>query len=510
MSYISIDTVGAMKKQVSIFIFLLLPFTPAFSQGSLKNLDPFLQTILRDWQIPGLAIGIVRNDSVILAKGYGFRNLEQKLPVTTQTIFPIASVSKTFTGIDLCLLEEEGKVALGRPIKEYAPSFALYNPQLTYETTLIDLLSHRTGLPSHDAVWWGTAKTRKELFEALHHLQPNKKFREEWQYSNLSYMAAGYILQLVSDESWEAYTRKKIVEPLGMKSTNFTVSTLETSFDFSYPYAYQNGEIKRRPFRNLDAVGPCGGINSSLEDMLKYLQMLVGKGMYKGTRIVSEQVLAKAQRPVVTMPYTSANGSATAYGLGFLQETFDKYMLLEHRGQIDGFTSVLTLVPEKKIGIIILANTEVVQPTGILRNRLLETLFGLSLTDNHTKAVKEWMAYTKNRQSEAPTKVQKILDRKDRVKGTRPSHPLDGYVGMYTHPAYGAIKVEKEGESLRISRNDHASKLSHYHYDYFLTYELFPFYRTTLEFRTNGDGAIDKLVIQMETKADAIPFTKEE
>jgi CubicO group peptidase (beta-lactamase class C family) len=497
-----------MKKHGSLFIFLFFTSFAAFCQKPLNDFDQFVRTVLKDWKIPGLAVGIIKGDSIFLSKGYGYRNLEQKLPVTGKTIFPIASVTKTFTGIDLCLLEEEGKLNLQQPVKEYVPQFALYNDLLTNETTLIDLLSHRTGLPSHDAVWWGTDKTREQLFNGLRYLQPNKGLREEWQYSNISYMAAGYILQLVSGDSWETYTRKKILEPLGMSATHFSVKEIEGSSDFSYPYVFQNGEIKRRAFRNLDAIGPCGGINSSLEDMLKYLQMLVGKGTYKDKRIVSENVLLKAQRPVITMPHRSANGIALAYGLGFQQESFDKYMLLEHRGQIDGFTSVLTLVPEKKIGIILLANTEVVQPTGIVRDRLLQALLGLPQSEEHFKAAKDWLSFTEGQQREATTKVQKILDRDDRIKGTHPSHLLDAYVSTYSHPAYGSIRVEKEEEGLTISRNDQRSKLSHYHYDYFLTHELFPFYRTTLEFRTNGDGDIDQLVIQMENKVEPILFSK--
>ncbi len=497
-----------MKKQGCLLIFLFFTSFAAFCQKPLNDFDQFVQTILNDWKIPGLAVGVIKGDSIFLSKGYGYRNLEEKLPVTGKTIFPIASVSKTFTGIDLCLLEEEGKVNLHQPVKQYIPGFTLHNDLLTQETTLIDLLSHRSGLPSHDAVWWGTDKTREQLFNGLRYLPPNKGLREEWQYSNLGYMAAGYILQQVSGDTWEAYTRKKILEPLGMAASHFSVKEIKDSPDFSYPYVYQDGEIKRKEFRNLDAVGPCGGINSSLEDMLKYVQMLVGKGTYKGRRIVPEKALSKAQRPVITMPYANTNGIASAYGLGFIQQSFDKYMLLEHRGQIDGFTSVLTLVLEKKIGIILLANTEVVQPTGIVRDRLLQALLGLPLTAGGFKAAKDWLSYTEGQQREATTKVQKILDRDDRIKGTHPSHSLDAYSGMYSHPAYGSIRVERDEEGLKISRNDHHSKLSHYHYDYFLTHELFPFYRTTLEFRTNGDGDIDQLVIQMEIKAEPTLFTK--
>ncbi len=497
-----------MRKQGSLLIFLFFISFATYSQMPLNDFDQFVRTVLNDWKIPGLAVGIVKGDSIFSSKGYGYRNLEAKLPVTSKTIFPIASISKTFTGIDLCLLEEEGKLNLQQPVKEYVPQFTLYNDLLTSETTLIDLLSHRTGIPSHDAMWWGTDKTREQLFNGLRYLQPNKGLREEWQYSNLSYMSAGYILQLVSGDNWESYTQKKILQPLGMSATHFSVKEIEESSHFSYPYVYHNGKIKRKAFRNLDAMGPCGSINSSLEDMLKYLQMLVNKGTYKGRIIVPEKVLLKAQRPVVIMPYTNPNGIALAYGLGFQQESFDKYMLLEHRGQIDGFTSVLTLVPEMKIGIILIANTEVTQPTGIVRDRLLQALLGLPLTEVHIKAAKDWLSYTEGQQREATTKVQKILDRDDRIKGTHPSHSLEAYCGTYSHRAYGSIRVEKDVEGLKISRNDHHSKLSHYHYDYFLTHELFPFYRTTLEFRTNGDGDIDQLVIQMENKVESTLFTK--
>lgn len=498
-----------MKKQILFHFFLLLSSVDVFSQKSLKEIDSFVQKILNDWKIPGIAIGIIKDDSIYLNKGYGYRNLEQKLPVTSQTLFPIASVTKSFTGIDLCLLEEEGKVNLQSPVKSYIPAFALYNNQLTNETTLIDLLSHRTGLPSHDALWWSTDKTREQLFQSLKYLQPNKQFREAWQYSNLSYMTSGYILQLVSGESWESYTQEKILKPLEMTNTNFSVKNIQASSNFSYPYKYINGNIQRITFRNLDAVAPCGGIVSSVEDMLKYVQMLVQKGKYKDKQIIPERVLAKAEQPVVIMPYTGTNGSASVYGLGFQQETFDKYLLIEHRGEIDGFTSILTLVPEMKIGIIILANTDVVQPTGIIRNRLLEHLLKLAVTDENTNAVKGWMAYTQHEQKESLTKVQKILDSDDRIKGTHPSHALEAYTGEYTNPGYGTIKVEKDGDDLKIIRYDYQSKLSHYHYDYFLTNELFPFYRTTFEFKTNGDGFIDQLVIQMETKVDPITFTKE-
>jgi CubicO group peptidase (beta-lactamase class C family) len=497
-----------MKKQQCLLFSLLFSSITVFSQKPLKEFDIFVQTVLNDWKIPGMAIGIIKDDSIYLSKGYGYRNLEQKLPVTPQTIFPIASVTKTFTGIDLCLLEEEGKVNLQTPVKSYIPGFALYNDQLTNETTLTDLLSHRTGLPSHDALWWSTDKTREQLFQSLKYLQPNKQFRETWQYSNLSFMAAGYILQVVSGKSWENYTQEKILAPLGMTNTSFSVKHIQASSNFSYPYTYLNGNIQLRAFRNLDAVAPCGGINSSVEDMLKYLQMLVQNGKYNNKDIIPENVLAKAQRPVIVMPYTGTNGSASVYGLGFQKETFDKYLLIEHRGEIDGFTSILTLVPEKNIGIIILANTSLLQPTGIIRNRLLENLLKLPVTDENTKAVKNWIAYLQHQQEEAPGKVQKILDSDDRIKGTHPSHALEAYTGEYTNQGYGTIKVEKDGENLKITRYDYQSKLSHYHYDYFLTNNLFPFYRTTLEFKTNGDGFIDQLVIQMETKVKPTTFTK--
>ena len=498
-----------MKKQIWFFLSSLLFSINVFCQKPFKEFDSFVQTILNDWKIPGMAIGVIKGDSIYLSKGYGYRNLEQKLPVTPQTIFPIASVTKTFTGIDLCLLEEEGKVDLQSPVRSYMPGFALYNEQLTNEATLIDLLSHRTGLPSHDALWWSTDKSREQLFKSLKYLQPNKQFREAWQYSNLSYMAAGYILQSVSGENWENYTQEKILAPLGMTHTNFSIKDIQASSNFSYPYTYRNGNIQRSAFRNLDAIAPCGGINSSIEDMLKYVQMLVQNGKYFDRNIIPEKVLAKAEHPVMIMPYTGTNGSTSAYGLGFQQETFNKYLLIEHRGQIDGFTSVLTLVPEMKIGIIILANTDFVQPTGIIRNRLLETLLKLPFTDENTKALKDWMIYIQRKQEEAPTKVQKILDSDDRIKGTHPSHALEAYTGEYINPGYGTIRVDRDGDDLKITRYDYQSKLSHYHYDYFLTNELFPFYRTTLEFKTNGDGFIDQLVIQMETKADPITFTKE-
>src|SRR4051794_22317400 len=225
------------------------------------------------WHVPGAAVAVIYKGEVILSKGYGLRDVAKSLPVTPETLFAIGSCTKAFTSFDIALLVEEDKLNWDTPIREYLPDFRMFDPVASEQMTARDLTSHRGGLPRHDFLWYGSSFSREELYHRLRYLKPNKPFRSGYDYQNLMFMLAGYLVGKVAGTSWEAFTQQRILDRLGMSDTNFSVSVSETAANASLPYEFQDDTIKLIPFRNIDNVAPAGSINSTLVDMLKWLRL---------------------------------------------------------------------------------------------------------------------------------------------------------------------------------------------------------------------------------------------
>jgi CubicO group peptidase (beta-lactamase class C family) len=208
------------------------------AETQLQGLDEFVHIIMQEWKVPGLALSVIKENEVIYARGFGQRDKEQGLPVTPQTLFPIASCTKAFTTAALGILADQGKLDWDTPVRAYIPSFKLYDPVASERVTPRDLVSHRTGLPRHDLVWYNnTTATRRDLFERLQYLEPTKDLRSFWQYQNLMYMAAGYLVETISGRTWEEFVREHLFQLLEMKSSTFdVVQTSREADDYSHPY----------------------------------------------------------------------------------------------------------------------------------------------------------------------------------------------------------------------------------------------------------------------------------
>ena len=498
-------------KRTLLFLIILALSLSVFSQSKdldkkLKGLDAYIEQVRKDWKVQGVAVAIIQKDKVVFAKGFGYRDVDKKLPATPETLFAIGSSSKAFTAAGICLLQEDGKLELDKPIINYLPIFKLHDTYATEKMTARDLLSHRSGLPRHDLVWYGSSFSRKELFNSLRHLEFNKSFRERWEYQNLMYLTAGVVIEELSGKSWEEFTKEKILDPLEMKSTNFSVDQMVKGTNSSLGYIEVNEKVEVAPYRNIDAIGPAGSINSTVLEMSNWVIALINGGKYKGKQVLKESTIRAVQTPVISLPASvplqyDEVGYGT-YGLGWFINPYRGKTLVQHGGNIDGFSANVAFMPKDSIGVVVLTNMNGTPSTAIIRNNIIDRLLGLAPVDWNgrvladVKKVKENQEKNQNESDEA------------QVKNTTPSHKREDYAGEFEHAAYGVIAVIADKDSLHLTFHGMSSGLRHYHYDIFEGTGPRYFKGEKVSFITNKSGEINELHAKLEPGVKDIVFTR--
>jgi CubicO group peptidase (beta-lactamase class C family) len=359
-------------------------------QDVVQNLRRLTDSLRIKRHTPGLAFGIIKDGKILMADGFGYRNIEQKLPVTTNTQFAIGSSSKAFTSMALAILSDNGQLDWEKPIIQYMPDFKMYDDFATQDMNAIDLTCHRSGLPRHDMVWYGADFTRKDIYNRLRFLKPNKPFRTTWQYNNLMFMTAGYLVERISGKTWEDFVKANIFTPLGMKNSNFSVRDLVASKDFATGYSTKKDQNTRLDYRNIDAMGPAGSINSSLTDMLLWVKLHLGDGKSGDTRVVSEIELHRLHTPQMLMEQDAfaKNPELTdpSYGFGWFDYRFKGLKVVEHGGNIDGFTALVYMIPEKDFGLVILCNQNGAGLPTVLARYTTDMVLGLDYTDWYARS----------------------------------------------------------------------------------------------------------------------------
>ncbi|HEX8147626.1 MAG TPA: serine hydrolase [Pyrinomonadaceae bacterium] len=304
--------------------------------------------------IPGLSLVIVKDDRVIYMKGFGHRDFEKKVPVTPDTLFAIGSSSKAFTAMLVAMAVDEGKLSLDDPPKKFLPYFKLQDPEADAKITLRDLLSHGSGLNRTDLAWVSGALNREEVIRVAAQAKPTAKLREKFQYQNVMYAAAGEIVGRVENSTWEKLIAGRIFKPLGMKDSDTSAPEMQKARDYSFGYVYEEAtkETRRVPMRDLPAIAPAGAINSSARDMAQWLRLMLGGGTFEGRRLVSEKSFAELFRPNINV-----NPSGTVkYGLGWFLREWKGHKVAEHGGNIDGFNAQVALMPDQRLGFVMLTN----------------------------------------------------------------------------------------------------------------------------------------------------------
>ncbi len=503
-----------MKKRIAqafclLIVLSLLISTPFSAEKKtqkvdLKGFDTFVTKTMEEWKVPGLGISIVKDGKVIFSKGFGFRDVKKGLKVTPKTLFAIGSCSKAFTAATMGILVDEGKLDWDKPVREYLPSFKLKDPFATEGMTPRDLVCHRSGLPRHDLMWYGSSATRKELFDRLQYLEASKDFRTTFQYQNLMFMTAGYMVGRIAGTTWEKFVQDRIFGPLGMNDSNFSVEDSKKAPDFALPYMEKDDKVIEIPFRNIDTVGPAGSINSNVIDMADWLLLNLNKGKFGEKQIISEESLREIHSPqmISSKSYKYDESFYSTYGMGWGITAYRGHLMVSHGGGIDGFTASVNFMPRDNIGMVIFTNMSGTPLPSIVAYNAYDRLLGLDQIP-WNKRIKD----QRDKAKEEAEKAKKEKD-KDRKLNTKPSHPLEDYAGDYEHPGYGVLAIKKEGDRLKGVFNSISFDMKHYHYDIFeMSNENFDMTEKA-SFFTDNKGNISSLSVQLEDSVEAIVFTK--
>jgi len=491
-------------KRIVIPILILLMFagspfadTRQSQNISLKDLDGYIVSAMETWKLPGLAIAVVKDDSPIFLKAYGVREIGKSQPVDEHTVFAIGSTTKAMTAAAVGLLVDEKKLNWDDPVTKYLPWFQLPDPWATREVTIRDLLCHRVGVGNAllPAV---TGLDREEMLRRFGYVKPYLPFRYRYEYNNCMYALAGEVVAAVSGMSWEEFVQTRILKPLGMTETHPSVDTLwdranlapcfcsdlpgrtvgfeaaRAGANVAMPHWPVEGGMKVIPWRKYAAVGPAGGeLSSNIVDMSKWLQLQVGKGVYKGNRLLSEAVFNEMHTPQTVIPSEmwpfflkdEPDVHFLAYGFGWRLNDYRGRLMSWHTGGYYGFFTIVALLPELRAGVVILTNAHFSGVVPAVLMRLFDSFLGSPKRD--------WSAQilARKRASDDKAKAEESELEKARIKGTQAPLPLKSYAGNYFDNAYGRVTIAAENGSLVLRFPGGATgDLKHWHYDLFRLY----------------------------------------
>lgn len=486
----------AFRPVALVFLLLASSLCIAAQAAPLQGFDDYVYKAMKEWEVPGIAIAIVKDDKVILAKGYGVRELGKPDPVTPNTLFAIGSSSKAFTATALSILADEGKIKWNDPATKYLPGFQLFDPYVTREMTVADLLSHRIGLERGDRLWYATAYDRNEVLRRIRFLPPSSSFRSRFGYQNIMYLAAGQMIPSVTGKSWDDFLKERIFTPLGMTSTNTSIIALKGNPDVATPHAKIKNIVKPVAYRLIDNIGPAGSINSNVNDMSNWLRLQLGGGKFQDKQVVSAANIKEIQTPHTIIPleglYTSLYSEAhfLSYGMGWFLSDYRGRKMVEHGGAIDGMRGSVAMIPEERIGVVVLGNMN----GSVLPQMLANRIFDAYLAPGKEK---DWAAdvlkVVKMAEAQAAAAMQKA--EAERAKNTNPSLALDQYAGTYNNEMYGDAKLTLVDGKLKAQWGPYFNgTLEHWHFDTFrIKWEDEMQGESLASFRLNARGKIESI-----------------
>jgi CubicO group peptidase (beta-lactamase class C family) len=444
---------------------------------ALSALDADVERARREFEIPGLAVAVVKDGRVVLARGYGLRRLGAPEPVEAGTLFAIASNTKAFTAAALGLLVEDGRLGWDDPVTRHLPAFQMYDPYVSREMTVRDLLTHRSGLGlgEGDLLYFPPSTfTRREIVEKVRYLRPASSFRSRYAYDNILYIVAGEVVAAAAGKSWDAFVQDRLLAPLQMADSVASPSALAKSANTAAPHAKVEGTLRVVAPDDSGNIAAAGGILSSARDMARWVSALLAAkagGVAAGPltpRLVQELWSAHTILPIPELPDALAALAPrfSSYGLGFGLRDYHGRKLVTHTGGLSGMVSRVALVPEEGLGVVVLTNQESSGGRDAVAYRLLDAYLGLPATD--------WVPRFKEaaRLEEERARAAEAAHRAARATGSRPSLPLARYAGRYRDAWYGEASIQAEGDRLvlRFSRSPSLTgDLEHWHYDTFVS-----------------------------------------
>lgn len=470
---------------------------------------------LESWRAPGVAVVALKDDEIIYSKGFGYRNIEKKLPMTKDTIHSIGSCTKSFTSTAIAMLVDEGKLEWNTPIQEFIPRFKLKDSVASSQVTIVDMLSHRTGLPRHDFVWLNDEFTYDQVLDRLPHLDLSADIRTKLQYCNLMYLAASVIIEQLSGMSYNNFIAKRIFKPIGMKNSNFSVTDLLRTPNYATPYKidYQKDEFDliECTFVVNDSASGAGCINASIDDMGKWLRFHLNNGKVGNRQLLSPENLRMTHDPVII---ESAQGALSmyipeqklfrmnTYALGWMGVMYRGYRMVTHSGSIDGSTSRMAFLPDENIGVMSIVNQFETYLQSVIMYYLIDEILGEDSVDWN-----DLLKPIEDRQTKA-MKESGFESQELRKTNTKPTLDLQEYAGAYYHPGYGAFNLHSVNGELKAKYGTVEYPLTHYHYDTF-QFEVKRFdFKDLLTFHIDLTGEIDGFSIKLEDTVPPILFKR--
>ena len=459
-----------MKFKIFFFTIIgLILFSNSYSQQiQLDSLDLQIHQLIKDFDIPGLSIGIVRNDSVIFSRGYGNLEIHKERKIDENTILGIGSISKSFTALTLGILVDEGKINWDDKVKKYLPYFELYTPYVTDNFTIRDLLTHRSGLNdvSGGTLWYHSDYSREEVIKRLKYLEPISGFREKPAYQNVMYVVASEIVKTVSGISWDDFVKKNVFDKLKMDNTTSLSAERESNINLAQPHIwnenYKKVAIKQE---NGDNLAPGGFIYSSSNDMSNYIRLLLNNGVIDNDTIVSPKIINEIFKPQIIYPIGGAPfyNEFTSYGFGWWLTPKNGHKIIEHSGGIDGMSANLVMIKDMNLGFVILTNEAEEPATFLLTAKILEKVLNDKSYDIYSRVL-DYRNQNLKEKKDAPVQISK-------TPKTRPSLEIQKYSGKYGDKMYGDILINySELNGLEISFSNSSiftGKLEHWHFDTF-------------------------------------------
>lgn len=441
-----------LKLYASLIVLFTVILYAQSQKPDLEKLDSYFSNALKDWNVPGMAIGILKSDSIILAKGYGVRNVKKEGEVDAHTVFPIASNTKAFTSAAIASLIDKKLLSWDSKVVDFIPYFQLYDPYVSLNMTIRDLLCHRSGLAtfSGDLLWFNSNYSREEVIRRARYLVPKYGFRTTFGYSNILFITAGEIIAALTEQSWDDYLADNFFKPLGMTRTNTSVSFLENMDNVALPHNDIGNKVVPIPYQNWDNVGGAGAINSCVNDMLKWLQLQLHEGTINNKVYYSERTALEMWTPH-TIQVVSPNSKLRfpsihfkAYGLGWALFDYRGRKIISHSGGYDGMISYSCLVPEEQLAFVILTNKNSALYYPLVYKILDEFLEG---TD------RDWSSeileiIVKN---EGYDKERKEKQMQERILNTKTSLNLSAYAGIYESELYGQAELKLKNKKLLIT-----------------------------------------------------------
>ena len=445
------------RQRSALILLALVSLARAQSPAAPGDLDTYVAASMKTFDVPGMAVAIVKDGKIVVAKGYGVRKLGDSTPVDEFTLFGIGSNTKAFTTAALATLVDAGKLSWDDPVYQRLPGFVMYDPYVSHEMTIRDLLTHRSGmgLGEGDLLFWPhSTYTREEIIYKLRFMKPASSFRSHYAYDNLLYMTAGQIIPAVTGTSWDDYIRQQIFTPLGMTHSNVSNAGIMPGDNVAFPHSRMDGKLQVIHFEVLDNAGPAGAINSCAADMAKWVQLQLNRGKFidRDTRLFSEQRSKEMWSPQTILPtgnppapLAGLKANFADYALGWGLRDYHGRKLVGHTGGVAGFVSRVMLAPEENLGVVVLTNAEEDGAFDSILYHVLDHYFGLPPTD--------WIASYKSVKDAEEKEAAETMKQAEsaRASNSKPSLPLEKYAGIYTDAWYGPVTIRMENGSLVIT-----------------------------------------------------------